>query len=189
MNDPYVYSGSDVLINKLNIKDEKEWIQTELIFSFARIGELKQNPIKGNFDFVHLKRIHEYIFQDIYNWAGQDRNCDISKYDLYCKAIYLNDNAKEIFRQLKKENYLKGFNIEDFKLRATEYMAWIYHLHPFREGNTRSLCEFMRELTLNAGYELDFGKANYKELREALFASVHELTNDKLAIVLDKCIT
>ncbi|ECL3056441.1 cell filamentation protein Fic, partial [Campylobacter coli] len=35
--------------------------------------KLQLNPIKGNFDYQHLKDIHKALFEDVYTWAGQDR--------------------------------------------------------------------------------------------------------------------
>ena len=35
--------------------------------------ELKLNPIKGNFDYQHLKDIHKKLFEDVYTFAGLDR--------------------------------------------------------------------------------------------------------------------
>lgn len=36
-----------------------------------RLLQLYVHPIKGNFDYNHLKRIHRFLFQDIYSWAGK----------------------------------------------------------------------------------------------------------------------
>lgn len=67
----YCYPNSDVLKNKLNITNAEELFETEKELTIIRLQELQKNPIKGNFDFKHLKDIHEYIFQDLYDWAGK----------------------------------------------------------------------------------------------------------------------
>lgn len=41
--------------------------------SFIRLSELKENPIKGNFDLDHLKKINGDIFQDSPDVAGKFR--------------------------------------------------------------------------------------------------------------------
>ena len=66
----YCYPNSDVLKNKLNITDSNELFEAEKELTAIRLRELQGNPIKGNFDFNHLKAIHKYIFQDVYDWAG-----------------------------------------------------------------------------------------------------------------------
>ena len=40
---------------------------------------LDQQPIQGEFDFDHYKRIHHFLFCDLYDWAGQVRSISISK--------------------------------------------------------------------------------------------------------------
>ena len=80
----YCYKGTDVLINKLNITNEKDLYCAERELVLYRTFELNENPLKGNFDFKYLKDIHKYLFQDIYRWAGDVRNCNIAKQDLFC---------------------------------------------------------------------------------------------------------
>lgn len=36
-----------------------------------RLRELAENPLDGDYDFAHLAKMHEYIFQDLYEWAGK----------------------------------------------------------------------------------------------------------------------
>ena len=61
----YCYKGTDVLINKLNITNEKDLYCAERELVLYRTFELNENPLKGNFDFKYLKDIHKYLFQDI----------------------------------------------------------------------------------------------------------------------------
>lgn len=66
MSDPYIYPGSDVLRNILNIKDRKELDGAEADYISLRLRELAECPLAGNYDFTHITKMHEYIFQDIY---------------------------------------------------------------------------------------------------------------------------
>lgn len=78
----YCYPNSEVLINKLNITNQKELQQAEMKITAIRLQELQKNPIKGRYDFAHLKAIHHYIFQDLYEWAGKERTVEIGKGNL-----------------------------------------------------------------------------------------------------------
>jgi len=50
MHDPYSYPGTEVLINKLNIRDKKELDVVENKLTVARLTMIKENnPIKGNY--------------------------------------------------------------------------------------------------------------------------------------------
>ena len=79
----YCYPDSDVLINKLGIKDSVKLFMAEKEATSIRLYELQQKPIKGKFNLDHLKAIHKYIFQDIYEWAGEQRTVDIGKGNLF----------------------------------------------------------------------------------------------------------
>lgn len=74
--DPYVYSGTAILRNKLGITSAAELEAQERRFATARS---MQGVPKGNFDLAHLKVIHEHLFQDIYDWAGKIRTVELSK--------------------------------------------------------------------------------------------------------------
>jgi len=54
-------------------------------------------PIEGNFDFKHLKDIHHFIFQDMFDWAGQIRTIDIGKGNLFCRAQFIESYAESVF--------------------------------------------------------------------------------------------
>ena len=62
----YCYPGTNVLKNKLNIKDNKLLKTAEEEITLIKQMELLKNPIKGNFSKSHLMNIHRFIFEDIY---------------------------------------------------------------------------------------------------------------------------
>ena len=62
----YCYPGTNVLINKLDIHDADILHDAERDATAIRILQLYKHPIQGRFGYAHLKRIHRYIFQDIY---------------------------------------------------------------------------------------------------------------------------
>ena len=79
LNSKYFYPGTRILKNTLNILNEDLLIEAEILFTAQRLLELSVQPVKGQFDFGHLRRIHRYIFQDIYGFAGEIRDEHISK--------------------------------------------------------------------------------------------------------------
>lgn len=56
----YCYKDSDVLINKLSIRDESAFYKTERLYTSIRQSEIKNDPIKGKFDFAHLNALHPF---------------------------------------------------------------------------------------------------------------------------------
>ena len=79
MIDPYCYENSNVLKNKLGIKDGTELERTEVDFSCNAIHELSITPLDGNYNFEHFCNFHAYIFRDIYEWAGEPRTVEMEK--------------------------------------------------------------------------------------------------------------
>ena len=77
----YCYPDTDVLINKLNIHDKAELKQAEEEFTAVKQMALLQEPIKGRFTKTHLFRIHRFLFEDVYPFAGHIRKEQISKGD------------------------------------------------------------------------------------------------------------
>ncbi|WP_303312977.1 hypothetical protein [Campylobacter fetus] len=89
--------------NKLGIKDEKLFDKESRKYTLVRTKEIIKTPIKGNFDYQHLKNIHKYIFQDVFRWAGKDRN-DMKIYGFMSKEIrYF---AQESIYQKKQKKFL-----------------------------------------------------------------------------------
>ena len=130
----YCYKDSDVLINKLNITNEKDLYDAERGLVALRTAQLNEEAIKGHFDFNHLKSIHKFLFQDIYRWAGDVRNCNIAKQDLFCLCEYIDSFANDIFNKKKKEQYFNKYNYDVKLEKLVELFADINALHPFREG-------------------------------------------------------
>lgn len=163
----YCYPDSDVLINKLDIRDIDKLHKFERKLTMIRLSELFDNPIKGDFDFKHLRDIHRFIFQDIYDWAGNVRIVDIAKGNMFCNAKFIDSQAEEIFLKLKEEKHLSGFSEEDFIKRLAYYFSEINALHPFREGNGRAQREFIRLLALKNGYVIKFDRISEDEMIRA----------------------
>lgn len=151
----YCYQGSDVLINKLNITNQKDLFNAEVRLTTIRLREMQNKPIKGKFDFKHLKAIHKHIFQDIYEWAGKERTVEIGKGNLFCTTACIQDYANSIFEKYYSQCYRAKDNFEDFiKVLANNY-GDLNALHPFREGNGRTQREFARLICLACGYDFD----------------------------------
>ena len=81
--DPYVYPGTSVLRNRRGITDAAELSLFETNHVTRRVLELLREPTPGRLDAAHLQAIHGYIFQDVYDWAGQFRTVNIARSGQY----------------------------------------------------------------------------------------------------------
>lgn len=172
MNNPYwdyvyCYPNSDVLENKLNIREQDELFEVEREITGNRIFELQDKPIKGDFDLKHLQDIHRFIFSDLYSWAGELRVVNISKGEMFHRFDYVESAANSLFDKLKKENFLMGLSTEDICKRLAYYLGEINVIHPFREGNGRTQRVFIEYLAKSAGYDVNFSDVTQDEMIEA----------------------
>lgn len=164
----YTYKGIGILKNKFNIKKLDELRKQEIFFTSIRITELHLNSIKGVLNFEYLKKIHYYIFQDVYDFAGQIRKVDIEKgHSKFCCFQYIEDEAKRIFDKLERENFFTNYDHSEYCEKIAEFMGDLIALHPFREGNGRANREFFRNLCLKAGYELNYELFDKEKILEA----------------------
>ena len=163
----YCYKDSETLINKFDIKDENILFDFERRYTAIREAELLENPIKGNFDFDHLKALHKFLFQDVYYWAGDIRTCNIAKTDLFCLTQNIESFANSVFESLKEKNYFIEFSYEDKIKYLTSLFSDINALHPFREGNGRTQREFLFMLARINGIEMNINSITPREMIEA----------------------
>lgn len=155
------------LDNKLGITTEEELSQPERRLSSARLFELQAKELNQNivFDKGYFLKIHKYLFQDIYPWAGTVREVDLYKGNsAFAPARFLDAGLDEFFNNLAKDNFLKGFTIQEVAELSSYYMLELNFLHPFREGNGRTKRYFMTKLTQQAGYDLGLEKINADQL-------------------------
>ena len=177
-DDTYCIAGTAVLKNKAEITDQDLLDQYEADYTTVRIIELSQNPIVGAFDLNHLCKIHEYVFGDVYEWAGKIRTVDISRgSSRFCNVLQIASYSQSIFNALKNENLLIRLNVPDVASRLAHYLSEINAIHPFRDGNGRVQRVFISQLAANAGHSLDYSTLNQAEIYPAMQASF--LGNEK----------
>jgi cell filamentation protein len=85
--DRYLYPGTNVLINKLNIRSG------ELLERFEQEAKLQRMseglpPVSSSAD--GYREIHRHLFQDIYEWAGQHRTVQMARGNShFCRAEFI----------------------------------------------------------------------------------------------------
>ena len=186
-NSNYCYPNSNILINKLDIHDKQVLQKYEAKITAAKLLALRQKGIIGNFDSDHINSIHKYLFEDIYPFAGQYRNENIAKGVFrFAEWEYIEQELNRLLNNLKNENYLYNLSKEDLAERLAFYLSELNVLHPYREGNGRTIREFIRELALKNNYIFDISKIPPSEFLDASMKSIVD-TKD-LANIIDRCL-
>jgi cell filamentation protein len=165
--DPYLYPGTRILKNLRGLSDPELLERFEARRTHRRIAELIDTPVAGRFGVAHLKAIHRYIFQDVYEWAGQFRTVNISKGGHLFAAAFLEPAVQQTLEKLATENYLVELDAATFSDRAAYFLGELNAAHPFHEGNGRTQREFIRELGLKVGHRIDWRATTSEKMIEA----------------------
>lgn len=182
----YCYPDTNVLKNKLNIRDSKLLKTAEEEITLIKQMELLKNPIKGNFSKTHFMNIHKFIFEDIYLFAGKIRREQISKADtMFYPPNLIDKELDKVFAKIKEKNMIRETDEEKIFDNLAYVMAELNIIHPFREGNGRSIREFIRLMAKRMGYGLNWGNVDKEEILEA---SIMSVDNYKVLIrILEAC--
>lgn len=151
-----------VLKNKLGITGQQKLDDTETILlsdAYTHFSTLLEQR-RIVFNLALLFNIHKFFLNTLYSWAGKVRTIDISKNGmLFAPARYINNTLKQFENTLKK--YLP--NEKDTKRKVAKKLAVIHNefnaIHPFREGNGRTIRLFLDLLAAHLGYDpINWGK-------------------------------
>ncbi len=143
--DSYMYPESNTLKNKLGITDHDELAKKDAEISFIHLRELQENPIEGEFNEEHLRSIHKYLFDDLYDWAGEYRIILMQKPGcLFAPPEYIEYLLKEELIHLNNDLPVINKDFNTASILANHYIR-LQHIHPFREGNSRTIREFFNE--------------------------------------------
>jgi cell filamentation protein len=186
-NYTYTNDPESAVKNKLGATTHDQLEKLEAPFVAARVYEIEMgNFPAGTFDAQHLKAIHRYLFQDVYEWAGHTRDEKVQLSDgtvasepllrkvdgsPFMVGAQIAGALDAIADRLRAANYLRGLPRQEFAEQAADIMADINAAHAFREGNGRTQRAFIRQLALEAGHELDFSVVSRERMIQASIAA------------------
>lgn len=106
--------------------------------------------------------IHKRLFQGIYPFAGKIRDYNISKKEwvlkggsvIYGSAGSLKATLEYDFEQEKKFNY-QGLNKKETIEHLAHFIARLWQIHLFGEGNTRTIAIFFIKYLRTFGFEVN----------------------------------
>lgn len=142
------------LENKLGLTSSADLAREEERISKKKALELFENGMLDQLEagtFVALKAIHEYLFDEIYDFAGEIRKVNISKGSFRFAPLMYLDAALENIEKMPQSTFDE----------IVEKYVEMNIAHPFREGNGRSTriwldCIFKKEL----GMVVDWSKVD-----------------------------
>lgn len=170
-----------MLENKLGITNEVELAKEEEritklkaleLFDTNKINEFEIGTFKG------LSSIHNFLFSEIYDFAGKMRNVNIAKGNFrFAPVMYLEE-------VLKKIDEMPQVNFDDIIKKYVEMNV----AHPFREGNGRSTRIWLDMiLKKQMGKVIDWSKVDKEEYLLAMERS--PIKDTEIKILLENALT
>ena len=186
--DPYIDPKTSILRNLVGVTTYTELRQAE--GDIVTLSEISLDSIPHTMDLIELQRIHKSLFSKIYDWAGELRTVNIRKgsEEYFLDYAYLENGAKFVFEELRKENYMQGLKRKDFVKRLAYFYEQLNFIHPFREGNGRTQRIFWQRVANEAGYKIDWSKVIGEELDNTSLIGRTENNLEPLEIMFKKIV-
>ena len=157
----------------------------------TRIAEiLSENTFQ--FSPVELKNIHKRLFQEVFEYAGQFRKYNITKKEwilnsetvLYAPFETIKEALDYDF-SIEKDFQYEGLDIEKSIKHIAKFTSLIWQIHPFCEGNTRTIAVFIIKYLRKFGFNVNndefannswyfrnaLVRANYNDLKKDISAT------------------
>ena len=184
----YYYEDTDILINKMDIKDVNLLNEYERRVVSLKLLIINYTTFSNKFDAAMLKDIHKFLFSEIYDFAGEYREENLAKDDFrFASCDFIESELERILKPMKNIDEYKALEKKEFAEKIAYFISEINVIHPFREGNGRTYREFVRQFAYQVGWNLDWSKCSYEEIYAASLKSVYD--TDDLSAVITTCLT
>ncbi|MFR9640920.1 MAG: Fic family protein [Rikenellaceae bacterium] len=157
----------------------------------ARITEILSEQ-SFNLSVIEYLSIHKRLFEGIYTHAGKVREYNISKKEwvldsesvIYGNAINLKETIEYDLSQEKNFDY-RNLMLVDVVRHIAKFTSDLWQIHPFEEGNTRTIALFVIKYLRTLGFDVAndafaahswyfrnaLVRANYKNIPNGIFAT------------------
>lgn len=165
-------------------KDSINYSEMECDLVSTRIAKMLEDRTFV-FSPIQLKSIHRKLFSELLlderdNSIGEYRRYNISKKEpvlngdtvIYGEYTTIDEFLKYDFENESGKNYAE-MSLEKQIKNLVKFTSAIWQIHPFVEGNTRTVAVFIQKYLLSMGYDVnnDLFKENSVYFRNALVAS------------------
>lgn len=169
--DPYIDPATGVMHNRLGITDTDQ--AEELAASFAA-AEILESLNPERWDAVLLRHLHHELFSQLYTWAGEYRTVEISKdSSRFAMAQYITMQVEAVLADLEQERHSWQLGDPAVLDRLAHYYSELNAVHPFREGNGRTIRLLLSLLSNRYGWWLDWAAITAEQSTQASILAFH----------------
>jgi len=181
--------------------EQRQRLEADL--TFRRVVDLELNPVRGNFDAAHLKEVNRRIFQDLPGAGFDDvtpgqfrppvpdgkdwmKQRGLSTVEGSFFVAYSRMDQAAVARLDKvlegaNPDALRGLTTAEFTTRFAKLYAELDYVHPFSDGNSRTLRTITRQLAKEVGYEIDWERFGRSDVGRDLLYIARDLSVNELA--------
>lgn len=174
--------------------------------TFQRIVELRVEPVEGVFDAAHLREINRRIFQDLPGLGFSDatpgqyrppvpngndwiKTRKLETVGIRSTVAYSPMDEKSSDRLIDlltniDPNHLSKLSKIAFTAAIGKLYSEIDYIHPFPDGNSRTLREFTRQLAERSGYVINWERFNQSPAGRDILYIARDQSVNKLALPL-----
>lgn len=171
------YRNDDYLLkhNLLEITSPEELEKAEVLAFSLRATKLEQAGVHSiSMTMKGFQDLHYYLFQDVYSFAGTFRDVQLMKGNTrFCQAQFLDSYAMDLFRELNEEPAWEG--LDQAAARLAYFKSELNMLHPFREGNGRTVRMYLYAYAFSRNVEWAYETINREKYMQAVIQSVTDL--------------
>lgn len=175
----------------------------EAYYTTKRLLELELHPVRGNFDAAHLKEVNRRIFQDLpgagfddvkpgefrepvadgFDWIKQRGLSTVSGAFFVAYSRMDKEATARLDKALEQAHpeKLRSLELPEFTAQLAQTYVELDYIHPFADGNSRTLRTFTKQLAYEAGYEVDWARFNRGEIGRDLLYIARDLSVNELA--------
>lgn len=160
-----------------------------------------------SFSYSGLTAIHKQLFDDVLPFAGKIRDVNIQKREwvLDNESVLYGDCSQiratiDYDLQREKEFDYSGLTTDKIIAHIADFTAYLWQIHPFREGNTRTTTMFVIKYLRTMGYKVDnrlfqqnswyfrnaLVRANYSNREKGIERNSTPLTNFFRSLILNE---
>lgn len=168
--------GKGVFKNLLGQTDPEALRVAEYACTKSRSAEILGGHVRLNVSGFGLERqvaVHKHLFQDVYEWAGKIRTVPSSKraemggITRFADPEAITNDWQALEKKTAAFATAKQLSFDEKREALASIFIEANRIHPFPEGNGRSLQIFMKQLALEQDVDLDFAKVSARDWNAA----------------------
>jgi cell filamentation protein len=184
-------------------KDARDALEAR--FTKLRIVELQERPVQGRFDAAHLREVNRRIFQDLpalgvsdvtpgeyrdpvpidKDWVKQrELNTVKTTYTVAYSPMSEGTRAAldHVLERQARPEALSQLKPQEFIAHMADLYTQLDMIHPFVDGNSRTLREFTRELAEVSGYHMEWERIGTSSAGRDILYIARDVSVNRLAL-------